>query len=165
MALLVVGVALVTAGAWVGQRNDVYRRLSLEIRGTRGMATAEPLGADTYRLRLPLESSIYTRMYKGELPGGSAGINAAFSIPVVFEPSNPTHFMPLGLPHIATAVSGLLFVLGMACALTARRMGAAIERTMRLSRLKAEEQSKRKKHRRHHRKHSGHHHHDAVRHP
>lgn len=158
LAMMAVGVALVIAAAWIGNKNNIVRQLTLEATGTHGMATAEPLAAGEYRLRLSLESAIYARSYKGELRGGDANSNAEFSVPVVFDPTDPARFLPSGQSYAPAIVTALLFVLGMTCALLARRAAFAAQRVQRLARLKAEEDRKHKKHRHKHRHQHGHHH-------
>jgi len=152
---------MVAIAAWVGQHYDIVHRLALEAKGTRGVATAEPLGAGEYRLRLALDAAIYTRSYRGALPGGDPNSNAEFSVPVAFNPADPARFLPAGQSYLPTAITAVLFCIGMGCVLFARRTAAAAERARRLSRLKAEEDRKRRKHRGKH-PHSHHEHHHGA---
>ena len=85
------------------------------------MATAEPLAAGEYRLRMALESSIYARGYSGKLPGADSENNTEFSVPVVYDPADPIRFLPSGQTYVPAVISGLLFLLGMTCVLMARR--------------------------------------------
>lgn len=162
MVLMVLtGVLLVGVAAWIAQYSDLLRRLTLDIKGDRGTAIAEPFGPGEYRLRLALGSSIYARIYKGTLPGADLESNAEFSVPVVFDPADPGRFIPADRSYVPAVVSGLLFLLGMALVLTARRAASAAERIQRLSRLKAEEDRRHKRHKGKHRHHA-HHHHGAA---
>jgi hypothetical protein len=156
--MVVTGIALIAIGAWVGQTHNLLRQLTLEASGTHGMGTAEPIGSGEYRLRLALEHSIFSRSYKGKLRGGDPSSNTEFSIPVVYDPKDPARFLPSGQSYAATAICGLLFLLGMTCVLLARRAAYAAENMQRMSRLRAEEMRKRKKHRHKHRHHHHHHH-------
>ena len=150
------GILFVGVAAWVAQKHDVLHRLMLDIYGTRGMATAEPLGAGEYRLRLALESEIYARGYSGVLSGGDPTSNAEFSVPVVYDPADPIRFLPAGQSYASAVVAGLLFLLGMICVLLARRALYAAERMRRLSQQRAELERSRRKHHQKHR--HGHHH-------
>ena len=158
LVMVLGGFVLVGVAAWVAQANDVLHRLTLEVNGTRGMATAEPLAAGEYRLRMALDSSIYARSYSGRLRSAESENNAELSVPVVYDPADPIRFLPSGQAYVSAVISGLLFLLGMTWVLMARRTAFAAARIQRLSRLKAEEERKRKEHRarqkrRHHQEH------------
>lgn len=160
--MVLTGILLVGVAAWIAQYSDLLRRLTLDIKGDRGTAIAEPFGPGEFRLRLALGPSIYARIYKGALPGSDQENNTEFSVPVVFDPADPGRFIPANRSYVPAVVSGLLFLIGMTFVLTARRAASAAERIQRLSRLKAEEDRRHKKHKGKHRHHAHHRHHGAA---
>ncbi|MCC6152259.1 MAG: hypothetical protein IT367_00775 [Candidatus Hydrogenedentes bacterium] len=157
--MLVSGIVLVGVAAWVAQKNDLMRRLTLDVKGVRGMATAEPRGADTYWLRLAMDTVIYSRMYKGKLSAADPNSNEPFSLPVSYDPADPKGFLPAGQSYVPAIVSGLLFLAGMTCALLARRAAFAASRYQEMSRQRAELERQRKKqrHKHRHQQHRGEH--------
>ena len=149
--MLVSGIALVGVAAWVAQKNDIMRRLTLDVKGVRGMAVAEPRGADTYWLRLALDTAIYSRLYNGKLSAKNPNSNEPFSIPVSYDPMDPKGFPPAGPSYVPPIVSGLLFLAGMTCALLARRAAFVAARYQKLSRQRAELERQRRKQKHKHR--------------
>ena len=127
LVLVLLGVSLIGVAAWIAQSNDIVRRLALDFKGSRGMATVEPMGPDQYRMRFTQESAIYSRLYKGKIAGAQEGAES-FQIPIVFEPSDPGRFLPAGLSYKPAIFAGLLFVAGMAISLYARRGAYAAAR-------------------------------------
>lgn len=158
LVMVAAGVLLVIVAAGIGQKHNVAHQLTLEATGMRGMATAEPLAANEYRLRLALETAIYSRSYRGELSGGDPDSNAEFSVPVVYDPTDPARFLPSGQSYLPAVLTGVLFLLGMTCVLFARRTAVSVNRMQQLARMRAEEERRRKKKHRHKHHHHGHEH-------
>lgn len=138
LAMIVAGILLVGAGAWVAQSQNLLSRVLLEFNGERTEAIAEPLPQGKYRFRLVLDTATYSRTLTRSVKGAPEGAEE-FIVPVVYDPADPYHFEPAGTVYGHAAISLVLFIAGMACVLTARRAAFAAERIQRLSRLKAEE--------------------------
>lgn len=116
------GVACVLLASFIAQRTGVGKTGPLDLKGARGPATVErsPDGASLIRFETP-SGDIYRQRYEGGF-GFQRPTGPISDITVAYDPNNPEDFQPAGVSYIPGAVSLLLFFVGMALVLHARRV-------------------------------------------
>jgi len=128
LALMVAGIALVGFSVYLSQRWDVMQRLTLDLRGERAEGSAErDEDGESYRLRLDLGDRILSRTYDGGF-GLQSSDKRIFDVTMAYDPQDPTDFQPATVSYISGTIVGLVFALGMASILYARRIVQQIRR-------------------------------------
>ena len=130
LGLILLGMALVGLAVYFSQRWDLAEKLSLDFRGTRAEGSMERNQDGSYRLRLVLGDRIYGRSSEGEF-GLKRPEGDRTDIPVMYDPKKPGRFQPFGVSFGPGVIVGLVFLLGMASILYARRIVHLVQRTRR----------------------------------
>jgi len=122
------GVACVLLASFIAQRTGVGKSGPLDLKGARGPATVErsPDGVNRIRFEAP-SGAIYRQRYDGGF-GFQRPTGPISDITVAYDPTNPEDFQPAGVSYVPGAVSLLLFFVGMAFVLHARRVATRARR-------------------------------------
>lgn len=127
LGLMIAGIALVGFSVYLSQRWDVMERAALDFRGDRAQGSAERNDDGTYRLRLDFGERILSRSYKGGF-GFQSSDKPVFQVMMAYNPQNPSEFQPATVSYVPSAVVGVVFILGMASILYARRIVQRVQR-------------------------------------
>jgi hypothetical protein len=128
IAFAMAGVTLVTISIFVARYFDFGLHAGLDWQGEQVTGTAEPNEDGSYRLRYETEDGIHARTYRGGF-GFQETANHPFDVTFVRDPEKPGRFQPEGLSYLPGVLVLMIFGLGMACMLHARRIVILHRRT------------------------------------
>jgi hypothetical protein len=115
------GVVIVAGSILVARHYEVGRNIGFDFQGERVQGTAEPNDDGSYRLRYEEDGGIHARNYEGGF-GLQRTSDETFDVTLAVNPDKPGRFQPAGLSYAPGAASLLIFCVGMACVLHARRI-------------------------------------------
>ena len=130
LGLMLLGMALVGLAVYLAQRWELAQKLSLDFRGERVEGTAERYEDGSYRLRFSTSTNIYSRSYRGDL-GIQRETGKSTPIALVRDPQEPNRFQPMTVSYRPGVVVTVVFLLGMASVLYARRIVQQVQRAQR----------------------------------
>ncbi len=121
MAFALVGVLLVTVSIFVARYFELGQHIGLDFQGERVSGSAEPTDDGAFRLRYEAEDGIHARTYRGGF-GLQETADHPFDVDLVADPEKPGRFQPAGLSYLPGVLTLMIFCVGMACILHARRI-------------------------------------------
>jgi len=121
MAFVMLGVVIVIVSIGVARYYGVHRHIGFDFQGERVEGTAEPREDGKYRLRYESNSGIHARTYEGGF-GLQRTDDVPFDVTLAVNPDKPGRFQPAGLSYVPGAIALVIFCVGMACILHARRI-------------------------------------------
>ena len=121
MAFVMLGVVIVLVSILVARYFEVHRHIGFDFQGERVRGTAEPREDGKYRLRYESDGGIHARTYEGGF-GLQRTDDVPFDVKLAVNPEKPGRFQPAGLSYVPGGISLLIFCMGMACILHARRI-------------------------------------------
>jgi len=128
IAFAMAGVTLVTISIFVARHFDLGLHIGLDWQGERVTGSAEPNEDGSYRLRYEADDGIHARTYRGGF-GLQKTANHPFEVALMRDPEKPGRFQPEGLSYLPGVLVLMIFGLGMACILHARRIVILHRRT------------------------------------
>ncbi len=121
LILVGAGVCLVLLAAWIGDHMDLKDSLYFDLRGESAVGKAERQPDGRYRISYQHPSGgIYARSNQSSL-GPQTHKGASRTIRVKYDPRRPELFQPSGMSYFPAALTGALFLSGMALVLRGRR--------------------------------------------
>ncbi len=122
MMFVMAGVLLVTVSIFVARYFELNQHIGLDLQGERIQGSAEPTEDGAYRLRYEAtDGGIHARTYRGGF-GLQATADHPFEVELVRDPETPGRFQPAGLSYLPGVLTLMIFCVGMACILHARRI-------------------------------------------